>query len=50
MVYANPLRDSFTHPVVGEGSQLVDGQLMVPQGPGLGIEIDRDMLARHRIA
>ena len=50
MVYANPLRDAFTHPVVGEGSQLVDGQLMVPQGPGLGIEIDRDMLARHRIA
>ncbi len=50
MVYANPLRNSFTHPVVGEGSQLVDGQLMVPQGPGLGIEIDRDMLARHRIA
>lgn len=50
MVYANPLRDSFTHPVVGEGSQLVDGQLSVPQGPGLGIEIDRDMLARHRIA
>src|SRR6478609_7121997 len=50
MVYANPLRDSFTTPVVGEGSQLVDGQLLVPQGPGLGIEIDRDMLARHRIA
>jgi L-alanine-DL-glutamate epimerase-like enolase superfamily enzyme len=49
MVYANPLRDAFTHPVVGEGSQLVDGQLMVPQGPGLGVEIDRDMLARHRI-
>ena len=47
---ANPLRDSFTHPVVGEGSQLVDGQLMVHQGAGLGIEIDRDMLARHRIA
>lgn len=50
MVYANPLRDSFTHPVVGEGSQLIDGQLAVPQGPGLGIEIDRDMLMRHRIA
>lgn len=50
MVYANPLRDSFTHPVVGEGSQLIDGQLTVPQGPGLGIEIDRDMLMRHRIA
>jgi L-alanine-DL-glutamate epimerase-like enolase superfamily enzyme len=50
MVYANPMRDAFTHPVVGEGSQLTDGQLAVPQGPGLGIEIDRDQLARHRIA
>ncbi len=49
MVYANPLRDSFTTPVVGEGYQLVDGMLDVPQGPGLGIEIDREMLARHRI-
>lgn len=50
MVYENPLRDAFTHPVVGEGSQLVAGKLAVPQGPGLGIEIDRDALARFRIA
>jgi D-galactarolactone cycloisomerase len=50
MVYQNPLRDAFTHPIVGEGSQLIDGKLSVPQGPGLGIEIDRDALARFRIA
>jgi len=50
MVYQNPLRDAFTHPIVGEGSQLVEGKLSVPQGPGLGIEIDRDALARFRIA
>ncbi|AOO80186.1 mandelate racemase/muconate lactonizing enzyme family protein [Bosea vaviloviae] len=50
MVYENPLRDAFTHPVVGEGSQLIDGKLAVPQGPGLGIEIDRDALKRFRIA
>ncbi|SFJ36397.1 galactonate dehydratase [Bosea sp. OK403] len=50
MVYENPLRDAFTHPVVGEGSQLADGKLAVPQGPGLGIEIDRDALQRFRIA
>ncbi|SEF42832.1 mandelate racemase/muconate lactonizing enzyme family protein [Bosea lathyri] len=50
MVYANPLRDAFAHPVVGEGHQLVEGQLLVPQGPGLGIEIDREMLARYRVA
>lgn len=50
MVYQNPLRDAFTHPIVGEGSQLVEGELSVPQAPGLGIEIDRDALARFRIA
>ncbi|CAN7439423.1 mandelate racemase/muconate lactonizing enzyme family protein [Bosea sp. LjRoot9] len=50
MVYENPLRDAFTHPIVGEGRQLVDGKLAVPQGPGLGVEIDRDALQRFRIA
>ncbi|RYE33473.1 MAG: mandelate racemase/muconate lactonizing enzyme family protein [Hyphomicrobiales bacterium] len=50
MVYENPLRDAFTRPLVGEGSQLVDGKLAIPQGPGLGIEIDREALARFRIA
>ena len=50
MVYENPLRDAFTRPLVGEGSQLVNGKLAIPQGPGLGIEIDREALARFRIA
>ena len=50
MVYENPLRDAFTRPLVGEGSQLVDGKLAIPQGPGLGIEIDREALKRFRIA
>ncbi|MGO4403839.1 mandelate racemase/muconate lactonizing enzyme family protein [Bosea sp. RAF48] len=50
MVYENPLRDAFTYPLVGEGSQLVDGKLAIPQGPGLGIEIDREALKRFRIA
>lgn len=50
MVYENPLRDAFTHPVVGEGSQLVGGKLAVPQASGLGIEVDRDALKRFRIA
>lgn len=50
MVYENPLRDAFTQPLVGEGSQLVDGKLAIPQGPGLGIEIDREALKRFRIA
>ncbi|WP_038361539.1 mandelate racemase/muconate lactonizing enzyme family protein [Bosea sp. UNC402CLCol] len=50
MVYENPLRDAFTRPLVGEGSQLVDGKLAIPQGPGLGVEIDREALKRFRIA
>ena len=50
MVYENPLRDAFTQPLVGEGSQLVDGKLAIPQRPGLGIEIDREALKRFRIA
>ncbi|MFJ5367785.1 mandelate racemase/muconate lactonizing enzyme family protein [Bosea sp. CER48] len=50
MVYENPLRDAFTRPLVGEGSQLVDGKLAIPQGPGLGIEIDREALKHFRIA
>ncbi|MGX5733293.1 mandelate racemase/muconate lactonizing enzyme family protein [Bosea thiooxidans] len=49
MVYENPLRDAFTQPLVGEGSQLVDGKLAIPQGPGLGIEVDREALKRFRI-
>ena len=47
MVYANPLRDSFTRPVTGEAAQLVNGMLAVPQGPGLGIEIDEKLAAQH---
>jgi galactonate dehydratase len=35
---------------VGEAAGLIDGQLAIPQGPGLGIEIDRDVLARYRVA
>ncbi len=49
MVYENPLRDAIAKAPVGEASGLIDGQLVVPQGPGLGIEIDRDVLERHRV-
>ena len=49
MVYENPLRDALAKNPVGEASGLVDGQLTIPQGPGLGIEIDRDVLARLRV-
>jgi galactonate dehydratase len=49
MVYENPLRDAIAKTPVGEASGLADGQLAVPQGPGLGIEIDRDVVNRLRV-
>lgn len=48
MVFPNPLREGLTTSQVGAASQLVDGALPVPIGPGLGIEIDRAFLAAHR--
>lgn len=39
----NPLRDDLlTVPF-----RLVDGELMIPDGPGLGIELDEDTVTRH---
>ncbi|MCP5109865.1 MAG: mandelate racemase/muconate lactonizing enzyme family protein [bacterium] len=39
----NPLRDE----LLTENIALVDGRLPVPQGPGLGIEIDEEVLGRY---
>ena len=49
MIYDNPLRQSLCVPTVGEGSQLIDGALAIPQGPGLGVTIDRRVLDEHRL-
>jgi D-galactarolactone cycloisomerase len=49
MVYPNPLREALLTKTVGEASLLKNGKLPIPQGPGLGIEIDRAALAAHRI-
>jgi galactonate dehydratase len=48
MVFDNPLRDALLVEPVGEKGQLVAGELPVPQGPGLGVEVDRAMLRRLR--
>lgn len=48
MVFDNPLRDALARPTVGERSQLKDGLLDVPTAPGLGVEIDRKLLAKYR--
>ena len=42
MFIGNPLRDALCTQPVGSAASLVDGQLPVPQGPGLGVEIDMD--------
>jgi D-galactarolactone cycloisomerase len=49
MVFDNPLRTDLCTPLVGDRSQLVDGKLAVPQAPGLGVELDRDVVAAHTI-
>ena len=45
MVYDNPLRQSLVHDAAGDYSRLDGGQIIVPTGPGLGVEIDRTVLA-----
>jgi galactonate dehydratase len=42
MTFENPLRLRLTKEVPGDPDALVDGMAAVPQGPGLGIEVDRD--------
>jgi galactonate dehydratase len=48
MYYENPLRTELCSPVVGERHQLIDGKLPVPTGAGLGVSLNRDVLARYR--
>jgi galactonate dehydratase len=49
MVYENPLREALCTPLVGERTQLVEGRVAVPTGPGLGVTLDRDVLMAHRL-
>ncbi|WP_426959193.1 mandelate racemase/muconate lactonizing enzyme family protein [Muricoccus radiodurans] len=51
MVFDNPLRQALTTPVLGDVTVLdaATGQLAVPDAPGLGIRLDPEALARHRI-
>jgi len=49
MFIANPLRDELTTVAWGSAAQLSEGQLPVPTGPGLGIEINWDAVQRYRI-
>lgn len=49
MVYANPLREALLETRVGEASLLRDGRLPIPDGPGLGVALNRNALEAHRI-
>ncbi|MBL8698357.1 MAG: mandelate racemase/muconate lactonizing enzyme family protein [Alphaproteobacteria bacterium] len=48
MVFDNPLREALLVSRAGSFQDLREGLSDVPQGPGLGVEIDRDALARYR--
>ena len=41
----HPLRDDT--PILKTPLRVVEGHLAVPQGPGLGVEVDEDVLAAH---
>ncbi len=49
MVFDNPLRTSLCVPLVGDCTQLKDGQLAVPDAPGLGVSLDQSVVRAHRI-
>ena len=42
----NPLRDNLTAPVF----QVEDGKVDVPSAPGLGVDVDPDMLAELTVS
>jgi galactonate dehydratase len=50
MVFDNPLREELLGARAGSFRDLRDGLSDVPQGPGLGVEVDRAALARFRAA
>lgn len=47
---ANPLREALATVPVGGPAQLRDGRIPVPAGPGLGIDLDPEVVARYRIS
>ncbi|MGE0801782.1 MAG: mandelate racemase/muconate lactonizing enzyme family protein [Lautropia sp.] len=49
MVCQNPLRQALTTEPVGDARLLADGMVPVPDGPGLGVTIDRHALASLRV-
>lgn len=46
---ANPLRERLALRPVGGPDQLTEGQIPIPPGPGLGIDLDPDVIRRYRV-
>jgi L-alanine-DL-glutamate epimerase-like enolase superfamily enzyme len=50
MIFANPLREELATTQLATADQLTDaGEFAVPQGPGLGIELDLSAIERYRL-
>ena len=50
MTIANPLREELSTTPIGTAAQLTEaGEVPVPDGPGLGIELDLQAIERYRI-
>jgi len=49
MIFPSALRDELATPRVVDAGQISDGTLPVPSGPGLGIEIDPEVVGRFRV-
>jgi galactonate dehydratase len=49
MVYDNPLRQALLKAPVGDPATMTNGRLAIPNGPGLGIDIDPAALAAYQI-
>jgi len=49
MIFENPLRQGLATTDVGSIDLLKNGQLPIPDGPGLGIEVDQSAIERYRV-
>jgi L-alanine-DL-glutamate epimerase-like enolase superfamily enzyme len=39
---------AYDHDLLAEGMEFRDGAMSVPEGPGLGVSLDEEMLAKYR--
>jgi L-alanine-DL-glutamate epimerase-like enolase superfamily enzyme len=49
MTFRNPLRERLTKQKVADPDALVDSTVAVPQGDGLGIKLDFDVIEEFRV-